>query len=149
MPSHRPIHAAACAVIASLALGGSALAASGPDTTIAVSPRVVVPAPAASPVAFPGVAKVVAGRPLPRGWVAIARDVRITRGAEVAYGALRMTCPGSKTWRSGASSGDVGVTVLDRNARAAKHSVLVMATFSTTQVAVGQVATGTIYALCR
>jgi hypothetical protein len=150
MPSHRIIRSAACAVVASLALGGPALAAaSGPDTTIAVSPRVVVSAPATSPVDFPGVSKVRAGRPLPRGWVAISRDVRITRGGEAAYGALRMTCPGAKTWRSGASSGAVGATILDRNARAGKHSVLVMATFSSTQVAVGQVATGTIYALCR
>ncbi|HEX4344047.1 MAG TPA: hypothetical protein VHZ31_00655 [Solirubrobacteraceae bacterium] len=149
MPSHRSIRTAACAVAASLALGGPALAASGPDTTIAVSPRIVVSAPATSPVDFPGVSKVRAGRPLPRGWVAISRDVRITRGAEAAYGALRMTCPGAKTWRSGASSGAVGATILDRNARAGKHSVLVMATFSTTQVAIGQVAAGTIYALCR
>lgn len=155
MPSSRLARTATCAVLASLTLGGSALAAadpgsgSGADTTIAVSPRVVITAPAASAVDFSGVSKVRAGRPLPRGWVVVSRDVRITRGAEVAYGALRMTCPAAKTWRSGASSGDIGVSVLDSNARARKHSVLVMATFSSSEVAVGQVAAGTIYALCR
>ena len=59
-----------------------------------------------------------------------------------------MTCPKGKSWRSGTASGEIGVSVLDRSARG-KRSVLVMATFSTSAVAVGEVAAGTIYALCR
>ena len=78
----------------------------------------------------------------------MGRFVRITRGDEPAFAALRMTCPKGKTWRSGTGSGDIGASVLDRSARG-KRSVLVMATFSTRDVAVGASATGTIFALCR
>ena len=61
---------------------------------------------------------------------------------------MRMTCPKGKTWRSGTVGRDVGVSVLDRSARG-KRSVLVMATFSTSAVRVGERAAGTVYALCR
>jgi len=149
MLAHR-LRAAAGAVAASLALAGAgtALAAGGPDTTIAVSARVLTSAPAVSPADFPGVAKVRKGRALPRNWVVVGRDVRIARGEEVAYAALRMTCPKGRTWRSGASTGDVGASVLDRSARG-KRSVLVMATFSAADVREGERAAGTVLALCR
>jgi hypothetical protein len=142
------LRAVAGAVAASLALAGSAVAAGAVDTTISVSPRVLTSAPAVSPADFAGVSKVRRGRPLPRNWVVVGRDVRITRGAEAAYAALRMTCPTGKTWRSGASTGDVGATVLDRSARG-KHSLLVMATFSAADVRQGETASGTVLALCR
>ncbi|MEA2192664.1 MAG: hypothetical protein QOI73_2785 [Solirubrobacteraceae bacterium] len=147
MLAPRP-RAVAGAVAASLALAGSAVAAGAVDTTIGVSPRVLTSAPAVSPADFAGVSKVRRGRPLPRNWVVVGRDVRITRGAEAAYAALRMTCPTAKTWRSGASTGDVGATVLDRSARG-KHSLLVMATFSAADVRQGETASGTVLALCR
>ncbi len=85
---------------------------------------------------------------LPRGWVVVGRRVRITRGDEPAFAALRMTCPKGKTWRSGIGSGEIGASVLTRDTRG-QRTVLVMATFSTADVRVGATATGTIYALCR
>ncbi len=140
--------AALCAAAASLTLAAPA-AAETADTAISVSPRTQLAAPAASPVTFPGVTRVREGEPLPRGWVVVSRDVRITRGGEVAFAAFRMTCPAGRTWRSGTSGGDVLANVLDRNARSQKRSVLVMATFATREVRVGEDATGTVYALCR
>ena len=128
--------------------GGAIAASSGPDTTIAVSPRVLIAAPERSPVDFPGVAKVKAGEPLLRNYVVVARDVRFVRGGEVAYAALRMTCPRGRTWRAGTASGDIDVAILDRTV-SKKRSVLVMASFDTTETAVGQTAAGTVYALCR
>ena len=148
-PNTRRAVRAALLATAALAAGGAvAVAADGGDTTIAVSPRVLIAAPRDSPADFPGVAKARAGKPLPRGYVAVARDVRFTRGGEVAYAALRMTCPRGKSWRTGAVTGDIGLTVLDRTV-SQKRSVLVMATYDTNATALGQTAAGTIYALCR
>ncbi len=135
--------------IASLAAaGGVAVAADGGATSISVSPRVLIAAPQDSPADFPGVAKARAGERMPKGYVAVGRDVRFTRGGEVAYAALRMTCPRGKTWRTGAATGDVVLNVLDRVV-SKKRSVLVMATYNARTVALGQTAAGTIYALCR
>ncbi len=136
------------AVMLAPAVGAGAATGGGPDTTIAVSPRVLTAAPAHSPADFPGIARARAGEPLPDGYVVVARDVRIARGGEVAYAALRMACPPGKTWRSGAAAGDIGVSVLDR-AVSKKRSVLVMASYDTRRTALGQTAAGTIYALCR
>jgi hypothetical protein len=150
MSSHRFTRAAAAAVAGIAALGagvGVAIAESPADTTMSVSPRTVVAAPARSPLDFPGVPGAVAGRPLPKGYVVVARDVRITRGAEPAFAALRMTCPAGKTWRTAGAAGDVGVSVLDRRI-AGKRSVLALAS-AVPRVAAGQSATGTVYALCR
>jgi hypothetical protein len=146
--SRRIAGAALIAVATLAAAGGAAVAADSPDTTIAVSPRVLVSAPDRSPVDFPGVPSARAGQPLPKGYVAVARDVRIVRGGEVAYAALRMSCPKGKTWRTGNASGTIGVTVLDRTI-SHKSSVLVMATFDARQTAVGATASGTVFALCR
>ena len=139
---------AVIAVMLATAVGAVAATGGGPDTTIAVSPRVLTAAPAQSPADFPGVARARAGEPLPDGYVAVARDVRIARGGEVAYAALRMACPQGKTWRSGAAGGDIGVSVLDR-AVSKKRSVLVLASYDVRQTALGETAAGTIYALCR
>ncbi len=139
--------ASACALALAL-VPGAAFAAATADSTIEVAPRVEMAAPAASPATFPGVTSIRDGRPLPRGWVVESRDVKMTRGGEPAFAAMRMTCPKGKTWRSGTSDGDVGASVLNRNA-AGKRSVLVMATYSTRDVRVGETATGTVFALCR
>jgi hypothetical protein len=141
---------AAIALVATVAaLGGGAIAiAEAPaDTTMSVSPRTSIAAPARSPIGFPGVPGVAAARPLPKGYVAVARDVRITRGGETAFAAMRMTCPTGKTWRTGAVSGDVGVSVLDRRI-AGKRSVLLLAS-AAPRIAAGDTATGTVFALCR
>jgi hypothetical protein len=148
MPLPRFRRAAACAVGASIALTGTAFAATTSDTTIAVSPRVETAAPATSPSSFPGVTSVREGVRLPRGWVVVGRYVSIAVGDEPAFPALRLTCPRGKSWRSGAAGGDLGVSVLDRNARG-KRSVLVMATPSASSSHAGDTATGTVYALCR
>jgi hypothetical protein len=148
MSSHRFTRAAAAAVAVIATLGaGVAIAESPADTTMSVSPRTVVAAPARSPLDFPGVPGAVAGRPLPTGYVVVARDVRITPGGETAFAALRMTCPKGKTWRTGGTGGDVGVSVLDRRI-AGKRSVLVLAS-AVPRVAMGDTASGTVYALCR
>jgi hypothetical protein len=141
--------AAVLAVVAALTGAVAAHAtAEGPDTTAAVSARAFLAAPDPSPVDFPGVAKARAGRPLPAGHAAIARDVRLTRGREVASAAMRMTCPRGKTWRAGASRGAIAVSVLDRVV-SGKRAVLVMAGFDTRRTALGETAAGTVYALCR
>jgi putative intracellular protease/amidase len=140
--------AAVAAGVASLAAAGLAIAEAPTDTTISVSPRTAVAAPQRSPFAFPGVPDVAEGRPLPAGYVAIARDVSISRGGgETAFAAMRMTCPKGRTWRTGGASGEISVSVLDRRA-AGKRSVLVLAS-AAPQVAAGETATGTIHALCR
>ncbi len=46
MPFLRTRRAAVCAVLASLALGSSAIAADAPDSTMSVSPRVTISPPA-------------------------------------------------------------------------------------------------------
>jgi hypothetical protein len=149
MSSTRFTRAAAALMATVAALGGAAIAiAEAPaDTTMSVSPRTSVAAPARSPIGFPGIPGVAAGRPLPKGYVAVARDVRITRGGETAFAAMRMTCPAGKSWRTGAVSGDVGVSVLDRRI-AGKRSVLVLAS-AAPRIAAGDTATGTVFALCR
>jgi hypothetical protein len=139
--------AATVASVATLAAAGIAMAEAPVATTMSVSPRMSVAAPVRSPIAFPGVPGVAAGRPLPKGYVAVARDVRITRGDETAFAAMRMTCPAGKSWRTGAVSGDVGVSVLDRRI-AGKRSVLVLAS-AAPHIAAGDTATGTVFALCR
>jgi hypothetical protein len=140
---------AALLTIAALACAGGVAAAAGDTpTTISVSPRVLIAAPQDSPADFPGVAKARAGAPLPRGYVAAGRDVRITRGAEAAHAALRLTCPRGTTWRTGAATGNVNLTVLDRTV-SQKRSVLVMATYDRSTTSLGQTAAGTLYALCR
>ncbi|HTI35803.1 MAG TPA: hypothetical protein VL422_19155 [Miltoncostaea sp.] len=151
MSSAIPRRAARAALVLTVALataGGVAVAADGGPTTLSVSARVLVAAPQDSPADFPGVGRARAGRPLPAGYVAVARDVRITRVGEAAYAALRMACPRGKTWRSGTATGDIGLTVLDRTV-SGKRSVLVMATFDARATALGQTAAGTIHALCR
>ena len=138
---------AAVAGIAGLAAAGPAVAEAPSDTTISVSPRTLIAAPQDSPISFPGVSSARRGQPLPKGYVAVARDVRITRGAETAFAAMRMTCPSGKTWRTGGVAGEIGVSVLDRRVTG-KRSVLVLVSASS-QVARGEAATGTAYALCR
>ena len=145
---------APCALAAALTLAGSAVAVgetdtTATDTTVTVSPRVVIAAPQPSPVAFPGVTRVREGAALPPGWVVVSRDVQVVRGAEVAFAAFRMTCPNDTTWRGGTASDDIAASVLDRDARAHKRSVLVLATFATSTVQAGETATGKVFALCR
>lgn len=140
--------AAVAAVAATAALAaGPAVAEAPPDTTISVSPRALIAAPQDSPISFPGVASARRGEPLPRGYVAVARDVRITRGAQPAFAAMRMSCPQGRTWRTGGVAGEIGMTILDRRV-SAKRSVLVLVSASS-QVARGEAASGTAYALCR
>ena len=136
---------AAVCVVAALAVAAPAIAAQASDTMITVSPREQLAARAVSPVDFPGISVVRKGEPLPRGWVVVRRDVRIKRGAEVASGAFRMTCPKDKKWASGTASDDILASVLDRSPR--KRSVLVLATFPASEVKVGETAAGTVYAL--
>ncbi|MDX6679646.1 MAG: hypothetical protein QOE31_3698 [Solirubrobacteraceae bacterium] len=150
MPSPRLRRATVCAVAVAAALSlGAPGAAVAADTTLSVSPSVRIAAPDSSPVTFPGITRVREGETLPRNWVVVSRDVRITRGGEVAAAAFRMTCPKGRTWRGGTASGDILASVLERNPLSRKHSVLVMASFATSAVRIGESATGTVFALCR
>jgi len=144
---HTTIAAAAAAVAAFglVAIAGAEAPAPPADTTITVSPRTTLVAPQNSPIDFPGVPSARRGKPLAKGYVAIGRDVRVTRGTETAFATMRMTCPTGRTWRTGGSSGDVAGSVLDRRVTG-KRSVLVLAIAAP---AIGSTATGTIYALCR
>ncbi|MDQ3722732.1 MAG: hypothetical protein M3376_06625, partial [Actinomycetota bacterium] len=103
--TRRAVRAVLLTAVALAAAGGVALAADRGATTLSVSPRVLIAAPQDSPADFPGVARARKGKPLPKGYVAVARDVRIVRGGEAAYAALRMACPRGRTWRTGAASG--------------------------------------------
>ncbi|MEA2155856.1 MAG: hypothetical protein QOE11_1996 [Solirubrobacteraceae bacterium] len=148
MSSSRLIRATATvATVAVAGLCGVAGAQTPADTTITVSPRVVIAAPQKSPIDFPGVRSARAGRPLPKGYAAIARGVSIARGGETAFAALRMTCPKGKTWRTGGSGGAIAFGVLDRRV-AGKRSVLVLAS-AVAQDVPGATASGTVFALCR
>ncbi len=149
MSSRRTTRAAAlvAAGVATLALAGAARAQTPTDTTITVSPRVVIAAPEKSPIDFPGVPKARAGAPLPKAYAAIARGVNITRGSQTAFAALRLMCPRGKTWRTGGSAGDVAFSVLDRHV-SGKRSVLVLISAIPT-VPAGERASGTVFALCR
>jgi hypothetical protein len=141
------VAAVLAASVAPLGLAAAAGAEAPADTTISIAPRVVIAAPQPSPIDFPGAPSTRAGKPLPRGYVAIARDVRITNGGGNAFAALRMTCPKGKTWFTGGSRGDVGGSVLNRRV-AGKRSVLVLAS-PAPSVAADATAAGTIYSLCR
>ena len=147
LPRTRRVAALVGAIAASLAVGTAAVAAPAADTKIIVTPRVVLTAPALSPVDFPGVSAVRAGKALPRRWVVVSRDVKIARGSEVAYAAMRMSCPKDTTWRTGSSSGAIGASLLDRHARG-RRSVLVMATIAA-GAKPGETVAGSVYALCR
>lgn len=136
---------------ATLGLAGFAAAQSpsppAPEnTTMSVTPRTLITAPQKSPIDFPGVSSARAGRPLAKGYVAVARGVTITPGDETAFAALRLTCPKGKTWRTGGSAGAVGFSVLDRRV-SGKRSVLVLVTAA--PQAAGETASGTVFALCR
>jgi hypothetical protein len=141
------VAAAVAASAAALSLAAAAGAEAPADTTISIAPRVVIAAPQPSPIDFPGVPSARAGQSLPKGYVAIARDVRLVRSGGTAFAALRMTCPKGKTWLTGGSSGAVGGSVLNRRV-AGKRSVLVLASAST-PAAANATAAGTIYSLCR
>ena len=147
-PVLRRAGGAALTAVAAFVVAVAAHAAARSDTSITVSPRVLLAAPERSAVDFPGVSRARAGRPLPKGHVAVGRDVRVARGREIAHAALRMTCPRGAAWRSGAAAGELRLTVLDRVV-SGKRSVLVMASVDTSRTAAGATAEGTIWALCR
>jgi hypothetical protein len=136
---------------ASLGVAGVATGAQAPDTTISVTPRTTVAAPAPSPITFPGVHGAARkGAPLPAGNVAVSRTVTITRGSEAAYAALRITCPAAAPrLRAIGTSGDIGFSLLRPrfNGYGGKRSALVMA--STAGTPSGTTSTGAVLGLCR
>jgi hypothetical protein len=143
---------AAVTAAATLSVAGAAIGAQGADTTIAVKPRTTIAAPAASPITFPGVHGAARkGSPLPAGNVAVARTVTITRGAEAAFGALRITCPAqAPKLRALGTSGDIGFGVLQprTTSYSGKRFALVMAS-PITRGGPGTTVTGAIHGLCR
>lgn len=149
---------AAAAIAATTAAGGTAFAQSQPapiqpaagDSTVIVSPRTQIAAPANSPIDFAGVRSARRGKPLAAGYVVVSRHVKVTRGAEVAYGAMRMTCPKGKTLRSFGSTGSIGGNLATPSTKyVGKSSWLMMATYGGSQVKPGQAAEGNLLAICR
>ncbi|MBA3326927.1 MAG: hypothetical protein H0T43_01330 [Solirubrobacterales bacterium] len=137
------------AVLASLGAGGVAVAAQAPDSTTSVSPREFISAPQNSPIDFPGARTARQGKPLPRGYTVVARKVKITRGGEVAWAALRLTCPSGKTMRTGGSRGAVGLQPTRGASYVGKRSMVAIVNFDARATGVGETAEGTVYGLCR
>ena len=140
------------AATATLAGGAvSAASAQSADSVVTVSPRsVVATAPANSPIDFAGVRSARRGRPLPADNIVIGRKVSMTRGSEVAYGALTLRCPADHPrLRSLGFTGQVAPQVLFPRNYAGKRSVNVMVTYNARTVPVGGTAQGTVLALCR
>jgi hypothetical protein len=131
--------------------GASAASAQSADSVVTVSPRsVVAAAPANSPIDFAGVRTARRGRPLPADNVVIGRKVAITRGSEVAYGALTLRCPADHPrLRSLGFTGQVAPQVLFPLRYVGKRAVNVMVTYNARAIPVGGTAQGTVLALCR
>jgi hypothetical protein len=137
--------------VVSLTAAGTALAASASiDSEITVSPRTTVAsAPDKSPIDFAGAHDARRGKPLPKGNVVVGRAVKLTRGSEVAYATLTMTCPSGKALRTLGRTGDVAPQVLHPVHYVGKRSVSVLVDYDASKVKVGQSAEGTVLALCR
>jgi hypothetical protein len=129
---------------------GTALAASGTDSTVTISPRTIVASAGQnSPVAVGGVRAVRAGKPIPSGYVLIGRHVKFVRGTEAGFGALTMRCPAGKTLRGLARQGKVGPQVVRDINYSGKRSVNVIVDYDANHTPVGGTAEGDVLALCR
>jgi hypothetical protein len=135
-----------------LAVGGTALAASasGTDSQITVSSRTTVAkAPDNSPISFAGAKDARRGKPLASGNVVVGRNVKFTRGSEVAYASLTLRCPSGTALRTLGQMGGVGPQVVRPIHYVGRKQVDVMVTYDTSRAKVGDSVEGTVLALCR
>jgi hypothetical protein len=135
----------------SLAVAGTALAASAStDSEISVSSRTTVAqAPDTSPISFAGARDARRGKPLASGNVVVGRKVQFTRGSEVAYASMTMSCPAGTTLRTLGLTGDVAPQPERPLDYAGHKQVDVLVTYNAHAAKVGQNVDGTVLALCR
>jgi len=96
--SHTLLVAAVASLLTGVAVAG---AQSGPgDTSVSVSPPVLLSNPARSPADFGGVSAVRRGKPIPKGYVAVGHRVTVTAGSRKVYPAFTIACPRGKTLRT-------------------------------------------------
>lgn len=128
------------------------------DTSITVSPPIVLRAPALAPADFGGVRTARRGKPLPAGYVAVGHRVTITLGTRRAYPAFTIACPAGKTLRTFAHKpgGGVVVQLVGRSPIVRVRSFDYVGEASWAVIAdyngrtpAGTTLTGTIYGLCR
>jgi len=141
------------------AAGALAVVPSSADTDAAttVGPRVLIASPANSPEDFPGERRARAGKPLPKGFVAVAHRVSITRGATTVYPTFTLRCPEGKRLKTFAARGAVAPQIVGRSPfvrrrefeYANKPEWGVVVDFNRRLTPVGQTVTGTVYGLCR
>jgi outer membrane receptor protein involved in Fe transport len=93
-----------------IALGGASVAgAAGGDAQITVGTPATLHAGQAAPLDAPGVKAVRRGKPIPRGYALVGRDVTIDRGTAGTTGAaFSLTCPSGKTARTLGFTGQDG-----------------------------------------
>lgn len=99
----------AAAATAALATGATAIAQeSATPTQVTVGSATQLVAGQTAPFDAAGVRAVRRGKPIPSGYVLVGREVSITYGDQIAWGAGRLTCPAGKTLRTMGLTGQVG-----------------------------------------
>jgi hypothetical protein len=132
----------ALAVVATLAVGGVAIAADG-ATQITVEPSATLMPGQTAPFDAAGVRAIRRGKPIPAGYRLVGQKVTNTRGIPSAGAALFFRCPDGKRLKTFGQTGDVGL-VLDRD------YVNHRQTYARTSPGKrGQTMTGIAYAVCR
>lgn len=147
MTSTSLLTAAALAATAALATGAGAAVAAQDDapTQITVGSTVTLSAGENAPFDAPGVQAIRLRKPIPQGYVLVGRQVSITGGDQVAWGAGKLTCPAGKTLRTMGHVGQVapqpgGAEYVGRRA----YSVIFDG-----RVTKGATISGTVYGVCR
>jgi len=127
---------ATCAVVAGGT--GTALAqGEGESITVTVGPRIVLTPGDTAPGSAPGVRAIRRGKPIPRGYRLVGREVSGVRGGVGA--AIRFTCPGSKRLKSFVTTGQAGFQAT-RDYENRRSTII---------VSLGGRGDGTVYAVCR
>jgi hypothetical protein len=106
----RYTHLALAGTALAIALGGASVAgAAGGDAQITVGTPTTLHAGQAAPLDAPGVKAVRRGKPIPRGYALVGREVTIDRGTAGTTGAaFSLTCPSGKTARTLGFTGQDG-----------------------------------------
>ncbi len=146
MSNHRTLLTASA--VATLALGGGAVAASAQDdpatptdaTTVTVTKAPKLAPGDTSPFSVPGVKAIRAGKTIPKGFALVGFTVATSGSGPYAGAYLRFACPTGKTLRSFAVKGKAGF-------RAESTSYPGHRTAFVSSVYRG--GTGSVYAVCR
>jgi hypothetical protein len=144
MIKHRRLIATAGCLAALGGAGATAAVAADGATDIKVQAAPTLTAGQQAPFDAPGVKAIRRGKPIPRAYQLIGRQVAITRGAKTAGAALLFRCPQGKTIRTFGVVGNAGFSAVDRNYPGHRQTTVV--SFPPPRIAT---ATGTVYAVCR